>query len=151
MLEIGEQAPVFELPDQHGDAVSLTDYEGERVVLYFYPKAKTGGCTREARAFRDRIDAFADRGVHVLGVSTDPVDLIAEFAEEESLPFTLLADEDGEVAAAYDTRRASGKAERNTYLIGPDGTIEAVYEGVSPDRHPDEILADLDDLEEAAV
>lgn len=144
MLSVGDRAPDFELTDQRGDTVSLADFEGQTVVLYFYPKAKTGGCTREARAFRDRLPAFEDRDMAVLGVSTDPVDLIREFAEEEDLDFPLLSDPDGAVAEAYGTRRDSGKAERNTFVIGPDGVIEAAYESVSPDGHPDQILADLD-------
>lgn len=144
MLNVGDLAPGFELQDQHGESVSLEDFDGRHVVLYFYPKAKTGGCTLEARAFRDRFEAFADRDVEVFGVSADPVDLIREFAEEENLPFRLLSDEDGAVARAYESIRDSGKAERNTYLIGPNGRIEAVYETVSPDTHPDELLNDLD-------
>ena len=144
MLEVGETAPGFELRDQHGDPVSLADYADRTVVLYFYPKAKTGGCTREARAFRDRLEAFEDRGVAVVGVSTDPVELLAEFADEEGLDYPLLSDPDGRVAEAYGTRRDSGKAERNTFVIGPDGTIEAAYGSVSPDDHPDQVLADLE-------
>lgn len=149
MLEVGDTAPGFELTDQHGETVSLADYEGERVVLYFYPKAKTGGCTREARAFRDRLDAFAERDVAVLGLSTDPVGLIREFADEEDLPFRLLSDEDGAVAGAYGSRRDSGKAERNTFVVGPDGTIEAAYGDVTPDGHPEEVLEDIDGLASA--
>ena len=157
MLEAGEDAPEFELQDQDGNTASLSDYEGQRVVLYFYPKAKTSGCTTEAQGFRDLHDEFAERDVEVLGVSADPVDLIDEFAEDEDLPFRLLSDEDGEVASKYESfgeREIRGEsyeiAFRNTYVIGPDGTIEAVYEGVSPDEHPEEVLDDLDDLEAAA-
>lgn len=149
MLDVGDSAPGFELTDQHGETVSLADYEGERVVLYFYPKAKTGGCTREARAFRDRLDGFAERDVAVLGLSTDPVELIREFADEEDLPFRLLSDEDGAVAEAYGSRRDSGKAERNTFVVGPDGTIEAAYGDVTPDGHPEEVLEDIDGLASA--
>lgn len=153
MLETGQTAPDFELEDQNGNTVSLSDYEGQRVVLYFYPKAKTGGCTTEAQGFRDLYDEFTDRDVEVLGVSADPVDLIAEFSEEEDLPFTLLSDENGEAASQYESfgeKEVRGEtweiAFRNTYVIGPDGTIEAVYEGVSPDEHPQQVLDDLDDL-----
>lgn len=144
MLSVGDQAPDFELTDHQGNLVSLADFGGRTVVLYFYPEAKTGGCTREARGFRDRLSAFEDRDVAVLGVSTDPVELIREFAEEEGLDFTLLSDPGGEVAAAYGSRRDSGKAERNTFVIGPDGTVVAAYGSVSPDGHPDRVLADLD-------
>ncbi|MDX1744511.1 MAG: peroxiredoxin, partial [Halobacteriales archaeon] len=98
MLDVDDTAPTFDLTDHNGDSVSLDDYEGSRVVLYFYPKAKTGGCTREAQGFRDNLEAFAERGVEVLGVSTDSVELLSEFAEEQDLPFRLLSDEDGAVA-----------------------------------------------------
>jgi peroxiredoxin Q/BCP len=144
MLQAGDPAPEFELADQHGDTVSLADYAGQTVVLYFYPKAKTGGCTREARGFRDALDEFEARDIAVLGVSTDPVDLLEEFAAEEDLDFPLLADVDGAVAEAYGSRRDSGKAERNTFVIGADGTVEAAYGSVSPDGHPEQVLADLD-------
>lgn len=149
MLNVGESAPMFELSDQHGNTVSLGDFEDHHVVLYFYPKAKTGGCTREARAFRDRFDGFEDRGVEVLGVSTDSVELLQEFADEERLPFRLLSDENGEVARAYESLRDSGTAERNTYLIGPNGTIAAAYERVTPETHPDQLLLDIDEHREA--
>lgn len=153
MLEVGQEAPAFELPDQDENLVSLTRFGGQRVVLYFYPKAMTSGCTTEAQGFRDRYEAFAERDVIVLGVSADPVEEISEFAEAEDLPFALLSDEDGEVATAYESfgeREVRGEtweiAFRNTYIIGPDDVIEATYEGVSPDEHPERVLADLDDL-----
>ena len=151
MLEVGQQAPDFELPDHDGEPVSLSDFEGRRVVLYFYPKAMTPGCTREAQGFRDRHAAFEDADAAVVGISADTVSELAEFAAEESLPFTLLADEDGEVADAYGSfgeREVRGEtweiAFRNTYVIGPDGTIEAVYEDVSPDEHPATVLDDVE-------
>ncbi|WP_018259408.1 thioredoxin-dependent thiol peroxidase [Halomicrobium katesii] len=150
MLEAGDTAPTFELPDQDGETVALSEYEGQRVVLYFYPRADTPGCTKEACGFRDEWDAFADRSVAVLGVSDDPVDDLAAFAAEYDLPFTLLSDEDGAVAARYDSygeKNMFGNTFdgvfRNTYVIDPDGVIERVYEGVSPEDHAEEILADL--------
>ncbi|MBO4248099.1 thioredoxin-dependent thiol peroxidase [Halomicrobium sp. IBSBa] len=151
MLEAGATAPTFELPDQDGETVALSEYEGQRVVLYFYPRADTPGCTKEACGFRDEWDAFADRNVAVLGVSDDPVDDLAAFAAEYDLPFTLLSDEDGAVAARYDSygeKNMFGNTFdgvfRNTYVIDPDGVIERVYEGVSPEGHAEEILTDLD-------
>lgn len=151
MLNEGEDAPDFALPDQDGDTVELSDYRGETVVLYFYPKADTPGCTAQACSFRDAYDEFEERGVTVLGISTDTVADIAAFAEKHDLPFTLLADENGEVARDYDSfavKEMRGEeweiAQRNTYVIGPDGTIQAVYEGVSPEGYAEEILGELD-------
>ena len=155
MLDSGEPAPDFDLPDQHGDAASLSAYEGEYVVLYFYPRADTPGCTTEACGFRDAWTEYEERDVSVLGVSDDPVDDLADFAEEYDLPFRLLSDEDGEVAAAYDSygeKNVFGNAVtgvfRNTYVVGPDGAIVRGYEGVSPEGHAEELLADLDELAE---
>lgn len=150
MLEPGTEAPDFELPDQDGEQVSLSDFEGRRVVLYFYPRADTPGCTKEACSFRDTWEEFEERDVVVLGVSNDPVENLGPFAEKYDLPFTLLSDEDGSVATAYDsygTIEIEGEtydiALRNTFLVGPDGQIEAVYEDVSPEGHAEEILEDI--------
>ena len=147
----GDQAPKFELADQNGEPVVLSDYRGEHVVLYFYPKADTPGCTTEACEFRDAYERFEERGIAVLGVSTDSVEDIAAFSEKHDLPFQLLSDEDGTVAKEYDTfavKEVRGEeweiAERNTFLIGPDGDIVAVYEDVSPEGHAEEILDDID-------
>jgi len=150
MITAGDSAPDFELPDQHGETVSLADLRGERVVVYFYPRADTPGCTTEACGFRDAWDEFERRGVRVLGISDDPVDDLAAFAEKYDLPFTLLSDEEGAVAEAYDSygeKNMFGNTFdgvfRNTYVVGPDGTIESAYENVSPDGHAEAILADL--------
>lgn len=151
MLSRGELAPDFELHNQNGDPVALSDFSGEYVVLYFYPRADTRGCTIEAKDFRDNWEQFADANITVLGVSNDPVEDIEAFAEKYDLPFELLSDPEGAVASAYEsygTIEIDGDpaeiALRNTYLIAPDGTIERVYEDVSPDGHAEEILADLD-------
>lgn len=151
MLDSGQEAPTFELPNQDGDHVSLSEFEGQRVVLYFYPRADTRGCTIEAKGFRDRFGAFEDADVAVLGVSNDPVEAVAAFAEKYDLPFDLLSDEDGSVARAYDsfgTVDVDGEhreiAYRNTYVIGPDGRVEAAYEGVDPSTHAEDLLADLE-------
>ena len=146
MLNVGDDAPDFTLPNQHGDPVSLSDYRGRRVVLYFYPRADTPGCTTEACGFRDAWDDYADADVAVLGVSDD----LADFADEYDLPFELLADEDGTVASAYDSygeKNMFGNTFdgvfRNTYVVDADGTVELVYEGVSPDDHAETVLDDL--------
>lgn len=149
MLEPGEDAPDFTLADQDGEQVQLSEYRGSPVVVYFYPRADTPGCTTEACGFRDNWDDFAERDVAVLGISDDPVEDLAAFAEKYDLPFRLLSDEDGSVATAYDSygeKKMFGNTFdgvfRNTYVVGPDGRIEATYEGVSPEGHAEEILAD---------
>ena len=153
MLAPGDTAPDFELPDHRGDAVSLSSYRGDYVVVYFYPRADTPGCTTEACGFRDSYTEFDERGVTVLGISDDPVADIASFASEYDLPFRLLSDEDGSVSAGYDSygeKNMFGNTFdgvfRNTYVIGPDGEVALAYDGVSPDGHAETILEDLDDL-----
>ena len=151
MLDTGEQAPTFTLPNHAGDEVSLSDFDGRKVVVYFYPRADTAGCTTEACGFRDEWDAFEERDVAVLGISDDPVSDLEAFAEKYDLPFELLSDESGEVAAAYDSygekntfgNRYDGVF-RNTYVIDEVGRIERVYEGVTPEGHAEEILEDLE-------
>jgi peroxiredoxin Q/BCP len=153
MLDVGDTAPEFELPDQRGDPVSLADFSGQRVVVYFYPRANTPGCTTEARGFRDAYDEFERRDVPILGVSDDPVEDLAEFEDDHGLPFRLLSDESGEVARAYDSygeKNVAGNAVegvfRNTYVVDEAGTIALAYEDVTPEDHAERILADLDDL-----
>lgn len=155
MIQTDTKAPGFELPDQHGNRVALSDFAGEWVVLYFYPKAMTPGCTAEACSFQNRYDEFRSRDVAVVGVSTDPVDELMQFVTAEDLEFTLLSDEDGTVASQYGSfgkREHDGKtweiALRNTFLIGPDGQIKRTYESVSPDEHVQEVLADIEALRE---
>ena len=152
MLAEGEPAPGFELSNQDGETVALSDFDGQHVVVYFYPRADTPGCTTEACSFRDRWGEYEDRGVAVLGVSDDPVSDLAGFAEKYDLPFELLSDEDGAVASQYDSygeKNTFGNTYdgtfRNTYVVGPDGTIAAVFEGVDPEEHADEVLAVLDE------
>lgn len=153
MLDPGDTAPPFSLPDQHGDPVSLADFEGQRVVVYFYPRADTPGCTTEACSFRDAWDAYEERDIAVLGVSDDPVEDLAAFAEKHDLPITLLSDEDGAVSSEYGSygeKKAFGKTFdgvfRNTHVVGPDGSVELAYRGVDPEGHAEEILADVDEL-----
>jgi peroxiredoxin Q/BCP len=153
MLAPGDSAPDFELPDHRGRSVSLSSYRGDHVVVYFYPRADTPGCTTEACGFRDAYAEFEDRGVAVLGISDDPVDDLASFASEYDLPFRLLSDADGGVSAQYDSygeKNMFGNTFdgvfRNTYVVGPDGAVALAYEGVSPDGHAEVILNDLDGL-----
>ena len=152
MLEVGSEAPAFELPTQHGDTLSLDDFEGSWVVVYFYPRADTPGCTTEACGFRDAFDAFDEAGVEVVGISDDPVEDLAAFADKYDLPFALLSDEDGAVATAYDSygeKNMFGKTFdgvfRNTYVVDPSGNVARAYEDVSPENHAEGILLDLDD------
>lgn len=150
MLSAGEQAPDFELPDHEGTAVQLSSLQGRWVVLYFYPRADTAGCTTEACSFRDAWDEFLTHDVAVLGVSDDPVDDLQAFVEKYDLPFHLLSDESGEVAEAYDSyeekvvygNRVMG-VRRTTYVIDPDGEIAATFEDVTPEGHATEILEAL--------
>ncbi len=146
---VGSPAPEFELADQAGQLHSLEDYRNQWVVLYFYPKDGTPGCTTEACEFRDNIFAFRDLNTQILGVSLDDVDSHQEFAEEHSLPFPLLADTEGEISTAYGvkTRMFGMKvAKRQTFIIGPDGNVVKHYEKVKPDEHSAEVLADLKEL-----
>lgn len=156
MLDPGQHAPEFELPNHDGEPVRRSDFEGKPVVLYFYPEAGTKGCTIEARGFREHWEEFVEAGVQVVGISTDPVEAVSEFAAAEELPFPLLSDEDGEVAREYDvfgTPEVDGEtyeiAFRHTYVVDENGEIAAAYEDVSPDEHAQEILADHFDVEQA--
>ncbi len=150
MLETGTRAPTFELQNQHGDPVALDDFDGW-VVVYFYPRADTPGCTTEACGFRDSLDEFEARGISVVGISDDPVSDLADFAEKHDLPFDLLSDESGEVASAYDSygeKNMFGKTFdgvfRNTYVLNPDREVVRAYENVSPEDHAEGILLDLE-------
>jgi peroxiredoxin Q/BCP len=145
----GDPAPEFELSDQNGQLHSLEDYRDQWVVLYFYPKDETPGCTTEACEFRDNIFAYRDLNAQILGVSLDDVESHKAFAENHGLPFPLLADVDGDAATAYGVKtRMVGMtvAKRQTFIIGPDGTIAKHYEKVKPAEHSDEVLADLKKL-----
>jgi len=145
-LPEGSAAPSFRLQDQNSKWHSPEDYKGKWLVLYFYPKDDTPGCTTEACNFRDDIMAFRKMGVTILGVSTDDVESHQEFADKHSLPFPLLADTSGDVSAAYAGFKLLGilkLANRKTYLIGPDGTIAKRYDSVDPDKHSAQIMNDL--------
>ena len=143
---IGEKAPDFALPRDGGSTVKLADFKGRKLVLYFYPKADTPGCTKEACEFRDNIFAFEEIGATILGVSIDAIKDQKKFAEKYSLPFPLLADIDGKTAEAYGVMKNLGVmkiAGRQTFLIGPDGKIAKHYDKVDPTAHSKEVLADL--------
>jgi len=145
----GNPAPDFELPDQTGQLHSLEDYREHWVVLYFYPKDETPGCTTEACEFRDNIFAFRDLNAQILGVSLDDVDSHRQFAEHHSLPFPLLADTTGSVADAYGVKtRMLGMtvAKRQTFVIDPAGKLAKHYETVKPAGHSAQVLADLKTL-----
>jgi peroxiredoxin Q/BCP len=153
LLEAGQAAPDFSLPDQDGEELTLSDLRGETVVLYFYPRADTPGCTTQACGVRDRRADYESAGARVIGVSPDPVDAVMKFAEKFDLEFTLLADTDHAVADAYGTwveKSMYGKkymgVQRATFLIGPDGTIAKVFPKVQPKKHDDAVLKALAEL-----
>jgi peroxiredoxin Q/BCP len=143
---VGEPAPEFELADQDGQLHSLEDYRDHWVVLYFYPKDETPGCTTEACEFRDNIFAYREMNAQILGVSLDDVDSHKAFSENHGLPFPLLADADGTVADAYGVKTkmfGMTVAKRQTFIIRPDGTLAKHYEKVTPATHSADVLQDL--------
>ena len=145
-LTTGSVAPEFRLLDQYGQPHSLAEYRGRWVVLYFYPKDDTPGCTKEACAFRDDIRQLKRMNVALLGVSLDSVDSHRGFAEKYSLPFPLLADPGGEVAGAYGALWSLGPirfARRHSFIIDPHGHIARIYRSVQPGGHSDEVIQDL--------
>jgi peroxiredoxin Q/BCP len=153
MLEVGDEAPEFELPNQDGEPVTLSSLRGRPVVLYFYPKADTPGCTTQACGIRDRRADYDATGAVVLGVSPDEPDKLRKFADKYGLDFTLLGDADHSVSDAYGTwgeKSMYGKkymgVQRATYVIDPDGRIATVLPKVSPKTHDDEVLAALEPL-----
>jgi peroxiredoxin Q/BCP len=152
MVEEGKPAPDFELTSDGGETVRLSELRGRPVVLYFYPKDDTPGCTTQALAIRDSYDDFSERGAVVLGISPDSETSHVKFKEKYGLPFTLLADPDHRVAEAYGTwveKKNYGKTymgvERSTFLIDSDGKVAKVMRRVKPDTHADEVLAALPD------
>lgn len=145
---INEPAPEFTLPTNTGNGeISLKDYLGQWVVLYFYPKDFTSGCTIEARRFQQDIAEYDARNAQVLGVSVDDVDSHAEFCDSEGLKFPLLADTSGKVSKAYGSWLGAMSL-RHTYLIDPQGILREIFLGVRPSIHSQEVLARLDELEQ---
>ncbi len=146
----GSAAPDFTLPSQESASVSLKDYRGSWVVLYFYPKDQTPGCTREAHNFQVDQAKYAERHAVVLGVSVDSVDSHKKFCAKEGLNFKLLADSDGKVSRAYGSLTDLGVAKfaaRHTFLIDPSGKVAKVYTSVDPVRHSEEVLAALEQMQ----
>ena len=150
MLEKGMKAPDFALQDQHGNTVTLSDFRGTKVVLYFYPKDNTPGCTRQACAFAGLYREFEKKGVKVVGVSKDSVSSHVKFAEKYGLPFTLLSDPELEAIQAYGVwqeKKLYGKVSmgvvRTTFIIDENGIIEKVMPKVKPDTNASAILAEL--------
>ena len=150
MLEVGTKAPQFTLQDQAGNAVSLSDFAGKRVVLYFYPKDNTPGCTRQACAFAGAYEAFKKEDIVVIGVSKDSVASHKKFAEKYGLPFILLADPELQAIQAYDVwkeKKLYGKVSmgvvRSTDVIGADGVIARAMPKVKPDTNAADVLAAL--------
>jgi peroxiredoxin Q/BCP len=149
-LKEGDQAPGFTVATSGGGKISLSDYLGKNVILYFYPKDDTPGCTKEACAFRDGFASFKKKGAVILGVSPDSVKKHDKFVEKFTLPFTLLADEDKKIVEAYGVwgeksfmgRKYLGVF-RVTFLIGPDGRIRKIWPQVKPEEHAAEVLAAL--------
>jgi peroxiredoxin Q/BCP len=153
VLAEGDKAPNFSLPDQNGEQVKLSDLKGETVVLYFYPRADTPGCTTQACGVRDRRADYKKAGARVIGISPDEVKAIDKFAGKYDLDFTLLADADHAVAEKYGTwveKSMYGKkymgVQRATFIVGPDGKIAKVFPKVSPKKHDDLVLKALDEL-----
>lgn len=150
MIQEGQQAPDFELETYGGERVKLSDYRGQRVVLYFYPKDNTSGCTKEACAFRDTLEPIQAENAVVMGVSPDGVKSHEKFRDKYDLNFPLLADTDHSVAEAYGAwgpKKMYGREYegilRSTFVIGADGTVERVYAKVKPAEHAEQVLADL--------
>lgn len=139
-LSVGTKAPEFTAKDTNGNTVSLSDFAGKTVVLYFYPKDDTPGCTKEAQSFRDNYAEYQDKDMVVLGVSMDDEASHKKFTEKYGLPFQLLADVDGAITKAYDVEGA-GYSKRVTYIIDAQGTISHVDEKVKTDSHAQDILA----------
>lgn len=156
MIDPGAPAPDFELPDQDGEPVRLSALRGQTVVLYFYPKADTPGCTTQACSIRDRAADYAAVGAKVIGVSPDPVKKVKKFHDKRDLNFTLLADEDHAVCDLYGVwveksmygRKYMG-AQRATFIVDADGRIGHVIPKASPKTHDDEVLAALAELQPA--
>jgi peroxiredoxin Q/BCP len=149
--KVGSAAPTFKLQDQNSQTHTLEEYKGKWLVLYFYPKDNTPGCTTQACEFRDNIFAFRDAGAVIVGISVDDMASHKKFAEQHSLPFTLLADSSKTTASEYGVisgvSGALGVAQRETFLIDPTGKIAKHYQSVNPKGHSEMVLADIKSLQ----
>jgi peroxiredoxin Q/BCP len=141
--QVGQEAPGFSLPSQEGAPVSLKEFRGKWVVLYFYPKDMTQGCTIEAHNFQQDLPKYQQRNAVIVGVSVDSTDSHKEFCAKESLTFKLLSDTDKKVVEQYGSLGSRGVASRNTFLLDPTGHIVKVWTGVNPAKHSEEVLAAL--------
>lgn len=146
-LQVGDKAPKFSLPDQDGEQVTLTDFQGQRVLIYFYPKAMTPGCTIQACGLRDKMDDLKHYGIEVLGISTDSPVKLSRFVEKELLNFTLLSDEDHQVSAQFGVwgeKTFMGKTydgiHRISFLVNGKGVIEAVFDDFKASNHHEVVL-----------
>ena len=157
-VNINDKAPEFTLPDQNGKEISLKDFRGKYVVLYFYPRADTPGCTVEACEFRDSYRKIQNSGAVILGISPDQPKAQKKFEEKYSLPFTLLGDADKKVGNAFGViqeKNMYGKkvmgVVRTTFIIGPEGKIKHIFEKVKPEGHAEEVLAYLKQAQKGAA
>ena len=150
LLPVGTEAPDFETVTQDGSTLKLSSLRGSPVVLYFYPKDETSGCTAEAEAFRDDYAKLTQTGAKVIGVSLDTLDSHKEFASHHKLPFQLVADQGGAIASKYGVPVEGGYAQRTTFIIGPDGKIAKVFPKVNVDGHAAEVLAALQTMKPAS-
>lgn len=141
LLPVGAPAPDLSGKDERGAVVGLRDYRGSAVVVYFYPKDETPGCTKEACAFRDNYQAFETKGVHILGVSQDTEEIHRQFRTKFKLPFALVADADGAITRAYGVKSTLGMSSRVTFLVDGQGRIAKIWPDVDPVVHATEVLA----------
>lgn len=139
----GKPAPMVKAKAQDGTDIDLAALKGKQVVLYFYPKDETPGCTKEACAFRDAWNELAKTGVVLVGISTDSLESHKQFAEHHKLPFHLISDADGSIAKAYGVPSNAGFLGRQTFVIGSDGNVKKIYRSVDVSKHASEILADV--------
>lgn len=154
ILTVGDKAPNFTLPDQDSIAHTLSNYQGQWVVLYFYPKDDSPGCTTQACDFRDAVDRIIDSKAVVFGLSVDSVESHKEFSNKFNLPFSLLADESGKVSKAYDSLRdffVFKLSKRNTFIVDPSGNVVKIYLAVDPSTHSQMVLDDLSSLQQSVA
>ncbi|HMF29920.1 MAG TPA: peroxiredoxin [Candidatus Lokiarchaeia archaeon] len=144
MLAEGDSAPEgLELPDQDGNAVRLEDFKGQKLIVYFYPKDDTPGCTTEAKNFQGNLGTYVDAGVKIIGISRDSVKSHRKFADKYGLEFTLLSDPDGIAGEAFGALDDNGRVIRRTWVISEEWTIEKFYDKVSPAVHNDELCSEV--------